>query len=70
MTQEDIDELARSERSLTKMEEEYKGDVARINGYIRTLKAKCDHKYPDGKSAIPSDTTFCNVCSICHWSDL
>lgn len=70
MTQDDIDELARSKQSLDTKAKEYNITVSRIQKYIGTLNAKCDHKYPDGRSAIPPDTYFCNVCNICGWSDL
>jgi hypothetical protein len=69
MTQDDINELARCHRSRDEAKIEYNAKIQRINDYIQTIYARCDHIHPDGRSSIVSGPT-CSACVICYWSDL
>lgn len=42
--------------------------VKTLEDAIEAARAKCDHKNPDGTTAIEVQI-FCNTCKICYWTD-
>lgn len=69
MTQQQIDRL-NNLREIRYSQEKATRDQARyINNMITSAKRECDHKKPDGTSAVKSFFLF-NACTICHANDL
>lgn len=71
MTQDQIDAMQRaSDAYHRKIPDSYKYQMEMVREKLDRLQAECDHKYPDGSSAIEGGIMFCSTCRICHWSDL
>lgn len=69
MTQESIDQLRRLYAELDRSKAAYKADQVLLRADIDAIIQHCDHKYPDGSSALKSGFTE-DVCTICHGSVL
>jgi len=69
MTQDQIDEIKRLEDQKYRLWDRYKAEEESLRKRIRELDDRCDHKYPDGSSAVEGGM-FCSTCRICHESDM
>lgn len=70
MKQFEIDEIKKKRDYLyIEFDEECERKREKLQKELNKLEDKCDHKWPDGKSAIVG-SMFYNSCEICNWADM
>lgn len=70
MTQKQIEEIKKKRDYLyLEFDMEYRKKKDELQKELNKLEDKCDHKWPNGKSAIVG-SMFCNSCEICNWADM
>lgn len=69
MNQADIDELHRLVGEKHDEIERHAKNMSEITGGIRAIRDRCDHRLPDGRSALEGGFMM-RQCIICYWNDL
>lgn len=69
MKQRHIDALSMINKEMDAIHVEFIEETERLSELKNAIWAQCDHRWPDGTSAIISTFT-CDTCEICPWNDL
>lgn len=71
MTKEQIDALEQLSMNVNVgMPRRHKFELNSARVQLNKLQDECDHKNPDGSSAIDETGMFMCVCTICGWNDM
>ena len=69
MNQVEVNQLATIDRRKRHAGAVFDKRVSNLNAARREILDRCDHKHPNGKSAMV-DMIQCMGCGICGWMDL
>ena len=65
----DIDKLKVIEQERASATSAFKTRIKALDAEKREIHDRCDHTYPNGKSALKGGFMM-NQCEICFWNDL
>lgn len=68
MTKAQIYQIKKTSSLYFNLPVKHKKELQKIQKDLTNLQKLCDHKYPNGESAV-SNGMFCAVCEICHSTD-
>jgi hypothetical protein len=69
MNQAAIDRIKRAQKEVHDIPRRYREELRMARLILSEVDRNCDHKYPDGTSAVKGDF-FCSVCQICYENDM
>lgn len=69
MNQVEINQLKTIKKRKTHAKAVFEKRIAELDAARRRILDGCDHKHPDGASAIV-DMLQCNGCRLCGWVDM
>lgn len=67
MTQKAIDEIREAREALSAVFNKYKEEERELQAELNTRLQSCDHRYPDGTTAINEYQNMCVICRKSIW---
>ena len=65
MTQAEINRLREIPTLMNKKKREYEAEIGKLGHEMEQIFNNCDHKYPDGSSAIREGSLGNTTCAMC-----